>query len=85
MTTIEGVIAAARTDGASAVLTIFPLTSLPDRRIDPGNPFDLTVSRDEWQSDDGLREYVDHIVGRCGRIEYEDGLLGRRLAGFRTI
>ena len=73
MATIEGVVASVNTDNDHAVLTVFPISSSPMRRINPDKAMDLVLMREPWQTDESHREHANHMVGRGGTIEYADG------------
>ncbi len=73
MAVIEGVVASARTEAELTVLTVYPIASLPVRRIAPESAMELVLMREPWQTDQSHRDHAQHMVGRGGRIEYAEG------------
>lgn len=72
MAVIEGVVASARTDADHSVITVFPIEHDPQRRIAPEGAVELLLRKESWQTEQGHREHVQHMVGRPGFIEYAD-------------
>ena len=73
MAVIEGVVASALMDRDHSVITIYPIHNAPSRRIAPEGAIDLILRREVWQTDEGHRDHVQHMIGRPGIIEYEEG------------
>lgn len=67
---IEGVIARATRGDSRSTLTIFPVTSDPDRHVDPTAAVHLELQREAWQTEDSYRDHVEHIIGRIGLFRY---------------
>jgi hypothetical protein len=72
MAVIEGVVASVRTDPDRTVLTVYPISHSPERRITPERALDLVLMREPWQTDESHRDHANHMVGRGGMIEYAE-------------
>lgn len=70
MNMIEGVVAKAAYDSDKAVVTVIPLIAAPSRHLDPSRALDLTIVREEWQTDEGHRAHVANLIGRGAVFNY---------------
>lgn len=73
MAVIEGIVASVRMDMEHSFLTVYPIDAAPARRVAPENAIELMLRREAWQTDEGHRDHVMHMVGQGGFIEYADG------------
>lgn len=70
MAVIEGIIASVRMDAAHSVVTVYPIETLPKRRIAPEGAVELLLRREPWQTEQSHQDHLDYMVGRPGFIEY---------------
>lgn len=82
MNTVEGIVARAAYAEGTATITVFPLIGAPLPHIDPSAAIDFAIPREEWQTVEGHKAHVDHLVGRGAIIEYLD-TPNPRVAGLR--